>query len=170
MKFTTVVIIEASEPSLDNIRKKLPELSKTYPPDSVIKSASLIAGTNMSDNYSIAKSLAKLTGQKSGVDEKGVYLMSELFKKGIIKKCLEKIDKPLMNLKICDYYEEFDLDMTDNLLSYIDEYDRFPDAILMPDLSLIRAEGELGAWKDAFKKTLKPYSKTSLALILDCHC
>jgi hypothetical protein len=123
----------------------------------------------MTDNNSIAKSLAKQTGLESGVDKKGVYLMTTLFKDNLIAECRKKIDKPLNKLNICDSYDVFDLDLTDNLLSYIDEYDRFPDAVLLPDLSLLRASGELNDWKDKFKEILKPYANNSFFLILDCH-
>lgn len=169
MKFTTIVIIKADQATLDNIRKKLPEKSKTYPTDLIIKAASLIPDTDMSDNHSIAKSLAGQTGYESGVDENGVYLMTTLFKDTLIADCVKKIDKPLKKLNICDYYDAFDLDMTDNLLNYIDTYDRFPDAVLMPDLSLVRATGELEDWKNEFKEILKQYSGSSFSLILNCH-
>ncbi|MFZ2310913.1 MAG: hypothetical protein WAW11_05210 [Patescibacteria group bacterium] len=169
MKFTTIVIIEASSATLDNIRTKLPELTKTRPTDLIIQAASLIPDTNMTDQHSIAKSLAEQTGYKSGVDEQGIYLMTPLFKDTLIADCVKKIDKPLKQINICDSYDVFDLDMTDNLLSYIDNYDRFPDAILLPDLSLVRADGELSDWKDKLKEILKPYANNSFSLILDCH-
>ncbi len=169
MKFTTIVIIQASQKTLSNIKKKLPEKSKTYPTDLIIKSASLIPGTDMNDNYSIAKSLAELSSYESGVDEKGVYLMTTLFKTGLIAECVKKIDKPLKKLNFFDSYHVFDLDMTDNLLNYVDGYDRFPDSIILPDLSRIRSTGDTGNWKDEFKKILKQYSDNSFSLILDCH-
>ena len=169
MKFTTIVIIEANSATLDNIRKKLLDKAKTYPTDLIIQAASLIPDTDMIDSHSIAKSLAVQTGYESGVDEKGVYLMTPLFKDNLIAECVKKIDKPLKKINICDFYNVFDLDMTDNLLSYVDKYDRFPDAILLPDLSLVRADGELNDWKDKLKEILKSYDNNSFSLILDCH-
>lgn len=169
MKFTTIVIMKTEKGILDNIRKRLPEESKVYPSEAILNTASLLPDVNMLDKQSVSKALAELTDSASGVDDNGVYLMSTLFKDSLIEQCNKKIKKPISKLNICDDYSVFDLDMTDDLLNYVDGYDRFPDAILMPDLSLIRATGELSDWKNKFKEILKQYSDNSFSLILDCH-
>lgn len=161
---------------LDSIRKRLPEESKAYPSEAILNTASLLPDVNMSDKQSVARALAELTGSASGVDDNGIYLMSTLFKDGLIEQCNEKIKKPISKLKICDDYSIFDLDMTDNLLGYIDMYDRFPDAVLLPDMSLIRAdlslirvEKNISTWKNQVKEILKKHANDSFSLILDCH-
>ena len=169
MKFTMIVILKTEKDILNNIKKRLPEESKAYPSDTILDTARLLPNIDMSDKQSVARALAELTGSATGVDENGVYLMSTLFKDSLIKQCNEKIRKPINKLNILDNYSIFDLDMTDNFLSYVDMYDRFPDAILLPDLSLVRASGELSDWKNKFKDIIKPYAENSLSLILDCH-
>lgn len=161
--------MKAEKNILDNIKERLPEESKAYPSEAILNTACLLPDVNMSDKQSVARALAELTGSSTGVDENGVYLMSTLFKDGLIKQCDEKIKKPINKLNICDDYSIFDLDMTDNLLGYIDMYDRFPDAVLLPDLSLIRNTGEFNDWKNKLKEILKQYSGNSFSLILDCH-
>ncbi len=169
MKFTTIVIIRASDKTLAEIRKKLPEKGKAYATDWMIQTASLIPGTDMNDKQSVARALAELGGKEAGVDEKGIYLMTTLFKDNLIADCVKKIDKNVKQLSICDEYDVFDLDMTDNLLSYIPGYDRFPHAIITPDVSLIRSEEEMEDWKNKFMEILKKNENNSFALVLDCH-
>ena len=182
MKFTTIVIIKADLATLDNIRKKLPEESKVYPSDEIIKTASLLPNVDMSNNQDIAKALQELTGAKSGVDKDGIYLLETVFKDTLIEQCKKKISKPLEQLNLFDYYDIFDLQMTDDLLDSIDKYDRFPDSVVTPDFKLIRAPrvfmniDELSpnyqdfiSWKNDFKEILKKYSGDSFSLILNCH-
>ncbi len=182
MKFTTIVIIKADPDTLNNIRKKLPEESKTYPSDEIIKAASLLPNVNMSDNQDVAKALHELTGAKTGVDKSGVYLLDTIFKDALIEQCKKKINKSLEELNFLDYYDIFDVQMTDDLLVDVNQYDRFPDSVITPDLELIRAPmafmntGETSPsyqkfliWKEDFKELLKQYSDNSFSLILDCH-
>jgi len=182
MKFTTIVIIKSDPTTLDNIRKKLPEESKAYPSEEIIKTASLLPNVDMSDNQALAKALSELSGLKTGVDENGVYLLDTVFKDTLIKQCQKKIDKPLKRLEFFDYYDIFDLQMTNDLIINIDEYDRFPDAVITPDFKLVRAPKafvnidetssnyrEFINWKKDFKEILKKYSGDSFSLILNCH-
>lgn len=182
MKFTTIVIIKADPAVLDNIRQKLSEKSKAYPSEDLIKSVSLLPDVNMSDNKDVARALSELTGTETGVDEHGVYILDTVFKDTLIDQCRKKIDKQLKDLKFFDYYDIFDLRMTDDLLDNVDEYDRFPDSIITPDFELIRTSkafmnvDETSAdykdfidWKKNFKEKLKTYSGNSFSLILDCH-
>ncbi len=169
MKFTTIVIFEASDKTLAEIRKKLPEKGKAYATDWMIQTASLIPGTDMNDKQAVARSLAELGGKEAGVDERGIYLMTTLFKNNLIADCLKKIDKPLKKLDICDAYDAFDLELTDTFLNYVEGYDRFPDAIIRPDLSVVRAGEDIDTWIIKFKEILKEYSRNSFVLVLDCH-
>lgn len=182
MKFTTIVIIKADSSTLDNIRKKLPEESKTYPSNEIIKTASLLPNVDMSNKQDVAKALHELTGTKTGVDENGVYLLDTVFKDALIGQCKKKINKPLEELNFFDYYDIFDLQMTDDVLANVDQYDRFPDSIVTPDLELIKphkafmdVDGsnqdyqDLIGWKKDFKEILKKYSSNSFSLILSCH-
>ena len=103
-------------------------------------------------------------------------------KDALIQQCQKKINEPLERLNFFDYYNIFDLQITDDLLDMVDGYDRFPDAIITPDLKLIRAPKafmlidessrdyqEFLNWQKDFKKILEEYSNNSFSLILDCQ-
>lgn len=182
MHFTTIVIFPADDETLDKIRQNLEEKAKSYPSKTIRQSAALIPGTDLSSQESVARALAELTGQEAGVDEKGIYLMTSLFKDNLIAQCQKKMELTLKKLNFFDDYSVYDLEMTENLLINIKTYDRFPDAILLPDLQLLRApQAFMGIdiasanypafkkWQEEVQIILKKYSKNSFSLVLDCH-
>lgn len=182
MHFTTIVILKADNKTLDNIRKKLTEESRAYLTEDMKNTICTLFDVNLSDNEAIAKKLSEMHQTKTGVDEKGVYGYSLVFKDALIEQCRKKIEKPLAKLDFFDYYDIFDLRMTDDLLDNIDKYDRFPDSIVTPDLKLVRSPRafmmidenssnyqDFIDWQNNFKETLKQYYSNSFSLVLDCH-
>ena len=182
MKFTTIVVITADQPVLNNVRIKLPKESKAYLSKNIINIAALLPNIDMSNNEAVAVALSGLIGAAIKFDENGFYAFDTIFKDSLIEQSKKKIEKPLEDLKIFDYYDIFDLQMTDDLLTMVDGYNRFPDAIITPDLRLIRAPKafmyidesnsdyqEFLEWKNNFKKILEKYSSNSFSLILSCH-
>ena len=182
MKFTVVVIIKSDNKTLDNIKKNINEKSKAYLSEEMKNNISSLFDIDLLDNKAIAEKLSEISETETGVDKEGIYELSFVFKNTLIEQCKKKIDKPLEKLKLFDYYDVFDLQMTDDLIVNIDQYDRFPDAIIMPDFKLIRAPKafmNINAisddyqkfldWKKDFKETLKKHSDDSFSLILDCH-
>ncbi len=182
MHFTTIVIFPADNKTLEKIRQNLEKETKSYPSEIIRQSAVLIPGTDLSSHESVAKALAELTGNETGVDEKGVYLMTSLFKDNLIAQCQKKMEPALKKLNFFDDYSVYDLKMTEDLLINIEAYDRFPDAVLLPDLKLLRphqafmnvdiASANYPAfqkWQAEVKTILKKNAKNSFSLILDCH-
>ncbi|MFA5644367.1 MAG: hypothetical protein WC928_02450 [Patescibacteria group bacterium] len=182
MKFTAVVIIKSDNKTLDNIRKNINEKSKAYLSEAMKNNISSLFDIDLLDNKAIAEKLFEINKTETGFDEEGIYEFSFVFKNALIEQCKKKIDKPLGKLNFFDYYDIFDLQMTDNLIINIDQYDRFPDTIIMPDFKLIRAPKafmninetsndyqKFLDWKKDLKKALKKYSNDSFSLILDCH-
>lgn len=182
MHFTTIVIFPADDETLDKIRQNLEEKAKSYPSETIRQSATLIPGTDLSNQESVARALTELSGKEAGVDEKGIYLMTSLFKDNLIAQCQKKMEPALKKLNFFDDYSVYDLEMTEDLLINIETYDRFPDAVLLPDLKLLRApQAFMGIdiasanyptfqkWKEELQAILKKYSKNSFSLILDCH-
>ena len=183
MKFTAIAIIKTDPDILNKIRVKLLEKSKAYISEDMIKTASLLPNVDMSNNQAVAKAISELTGDKTYIDEGGIYLMDTVFKNELIKQWGEKIEKPLERLNFFDYFSIFDLMMTDDLIVAVDGYDRFPNTIVTPDLKLIQApkggfmfidelnpnHKEFIKWTCDFKEILKKYSNNSFSLILDCH-
>lgn len=182
MHFTTIVIFPADDETLEKINQNLEKKAKSYPSETIRQSAALIPGTDLSKQDSVARALAELTGNESGVDEKGVYLMTTLFKDNLIAQCQKKMEPILKKLNFFDDYSVYALEMTEDLLINIETYDRFPDTILLPDLKLLRApQAFMGIdiasanypafqkWQEEVKTVLKKYTKNSFSLILDCH-
>ncbi|MFA5024750.1 MAG: hypothetical protein WC523_07430 [Patescibacteria group bacterium] len=143
---------------------------------------SSLFGIGLSDDRAIAEKLSEMNQTETGIDEKGIYELSFVFKDGLIEQCQKKIERRLEKLKLFDYYNIFDLQITNDLLKMIDGYDRFPDVIITSDFEIIRAPKafmnidessnnyqESLNWKKSFKETLKEYSNNSFSLILDCH-
>lgn len=182
MKFTTVVIIKSDNKTLDNIKKNINEKSKAYLSEEMKNNISSLFDIDLLDNKAIAEKLSEINETETGVDKEGIYELSFVFKNALIEQSKKKFDKPLGKLNIFDYYDVFDLQMTDYLIVSIDQYDRFPDAIIMPDFKLIRTSKafmninetsddyqKFLDWKKNFKGVLKKYSDNSFSLILDCH-
>lgn len=182
MKFTTVVIIKSDNKTLDNIRKNINKKSRAYLSEAMKNNISSLFDIDLLDNKAMAEKLFEINKTETGFDEEGIYELSFVFKNALIEQCKKKIDKPLGRLNFFDYYDIFDLQMTDDLMVNIDQYDRFPDALIMPDFKLIRAPKafmnidaisddyqKFLDWKKDFKEMLKKHSNDSLSLILDCH-
>lgn len=182
MKFTTIAIIKADQATLDRIRIKLSEKSKAYLSELIIKSASLLPDVDVSSKIAVTKALSKLIGSTTFYDDKGFYVFDTVFKVALIDQCKNKLDKPFKKFDFFDSYDVFDVQMTDNLLTLVDGYDRFPDCIITSELELIKSPlafmstnedsanyKELVDWKAKFKNILKEYSNNSFSLILDCH-
>ncbi len=182
MKFTTIVIIQSDNKTLDNIRKKVNEKSKKYLSEEMMNSICSLSNIDILDNQAIAEKLSEINQSETGVDDKGIYELSFVFKDALINQCQHKIDKPLKRLNFVDWYDIFDLQMTADLIINVDQYDRFPDSIIKPDFQLVRApkafmysdvtraeNHDLISWKNDFKDILKKYSDNSFSLILSCH-
>ena len=182
MKFTTIVLIGADPVTLGKIKNDLLKKSKTYPSKEMLGFMALLPNIDLTDNVSIANALAEIQNTETGVDERGVYIMDFAFKDALIKKTKERMAGEIKGLNFCDDYEVFDLRTTDDLLDGIDQYDRFPDSIMLPSGELVRSPKafmsvdesspdykEFLDWKDRFKTILKKYSDHSFSLVLDCH-
>lgn len=182
MKFTAVVIIKSDNKILDDIKEKIGEKSKIYLSEKMKNNISSLFGVDLLDNKAIAQKLSEINQTETGTDEQGVYELSFAFKDALIAQCRKKIDKPLAKLNFFDDCDIFDLQMTNDLIININQYDRFPAVIVTPDFKLIRASKvfmnineasddyqEFLDWKKDFEETLKKYSDNSFSLVLDCH-
>ncbi|MFZ4649003.1 MAG: hypothetical protein ACOYMB_05270 [Patescibacteria group bacterium] len=182
MKFTTIVVIQSSPEILKKIRESLPKKSKVYLTDENINLISILPNVDMSDNHSIAKALSDISEETYNIDEKGIYYFDTQFKQAVAEHYRKKIEKPIMKLNFLDSYDIFDVQMTDDFIIMVDEYDRFPDVIMTSDCKLIRSQGpfmlvdetskyyqDFLNWQKEFKEVLQKHSQDSFCLILACH-
>ncbi|MDP3836840.1 MAG: hypothetical protein Q8Q67_01950 [bacterium] len=182
MKFTAIVIMKSDTAVLDNIRKKINDKGKEYLSAEMKNNFSLLFDMDPHDDKALAEKLAEINQTETGVDEKGIYQLSYVYKEALVEQCQRKIDKPLKQLNFFDDYDIFDLMLTDDLVNAVDGYDRFPHAIVTPELKLIQPPTgfmhvdvsspnykDYIKWTKDFKEMLKQYSTNSFALILGCH-
>lgn len=182
--YTIVAIFKTDPITLNQLRENLSKKYKYYLPDDQIKTVSVLEQIDMADNNNLIQKLKEYTGEEINIDEKGIYGMSaNIFKDNSISLLTKRLEKPFLNFSNkFDYWNAFDLMITDDLLNDLDKLDRFPHVIFTPDCRWIEApevfmftdasssnyQSYLN-WKNEVKKILEQYSKNSITLLIDCH-
>lgn len=184
--YTAIAILKTEPSLLRKIKEGLLEKKecKYYPSQKEIESISILFKIRIDDKVKIAKQLKEISGDETGVDEKGIYgLSSELYKKNVIKVLVSKLEKPLARLNQegdkFESWKAFDIMPVSDLLNNLDKMDSSLDAIYTPDCEWIETpeftpyapynKKASIDWENRVKEILQKYTENGLVLLIDCN-
>jgi len=182
MHYTAVVIFNIKPSVLCKFKDGLSHKSKHYFEKEYLKAIAGLGKIDMSDKINLVRKLKEYTQEEVGIDEKGIYGITEVYKNKSISLLSKKLEKPFARLKHFDHWNAFDLMTTKDLLSCLGKIDRFPHAIFTPDCKWVEAPEYFMfinasssnyqaylRWEERVKKILEQYSGNSTALLINCH-